>query len=116
MHSHDQRQPNGEDISATDVTSTIPRISDTAAYEENMAAIDRLIRTARYHHIIAWGKWLGLTPETVRNMIEVAQLDNAPVDAIQKIDGRWLRLQDIENESNRNRVDDLASGSERDKT
>ena len=115
MHSNGQRQSNGETMPATDVASTIPRISDTAAYRENMVAIDRMVSTPKCYHIIAWGKWLGLTPETVRNIIEAAQSDNAPPDAIQKIDGRWLRLQDIENESNRNCVDDLASGSGRDK-
>lgn len=108
MHSKDKRQTKVEAIPATDVASIIPFLSETAAYEENMAAIDRTIKTEKYHHIIAWGKWLDFTPDSVRNLIEVAILDDAPADAIQKIDGVWLRLRDIVNGSNRNHVDYLA--------
>ena len=95
--------------------STIPRISDQAAYEANITAIDQRVTTDKYFHIVAWGKWLGFTPETVRQALEVAESDLAPSDAIQKIDGRWLRLHDIQNESNRNRVDELARRSEQER-
>lgn len=87
-------------------------MSDQAAYEATIAAIDHLVTTDKYFHIVAWGKWLGFMPETVRQAIEVAESDLAPPDAIQKIDGRWLRLPDIQNESNRNRVNELAGRPE----
>lgn len=73
-----------------------------------MTDIDRIVRTQKYLYVVAWGKWLGFTPETVRDIVQVAELDDAPADAIQKIDGPWLRLGDIENESNRTFVDELA--------
>jgi hypothetical protein len=92
-----------------DVT-VIKRISDKAAYEANMAAISTLVRTQKYHHIVAWGKFLGFTPETVKKSVSEAEAENAPADAIQKIDGRWRCLADIENESNRQRVNDIATG------
>ncbi len=78
-----------------------------------MVEIDNVVKTQKYHHIVAWAKWLGFTPESARKIIEEAQLDDAPADAIQKVDGRWLCLGDINNESNRNRVDNLATDSRR---
>ncbi|MES2793329.1 MAG: hypothetical protein V4719_27205 [Planctomycetota bacterium] len=101
-------QPSEEANAPSVVASTIPRISDITAYRENMAAIDQVIRTKKYHHVIAWGKWLGFTPETIKKIIEVAQRDDAPADAIQKVDGRWLRLRGIKNEFNRKCVNELA--------
>lgn len=94
----------------------MPRISDRAAYEANIVAIDNVAKTQKYYHIIAWAKWLGFIPETARKILEEAQLDDAPPDALQKVDGRWLCLGDINNESNRNRVDNLAKESRSDRT
>jgi hypothetical protein len=83
-------------------------ISDKAANDANMAAIDQLVRVTKYRHIVAWGKMLGFTPQTVQNSVNEAEADNAPEDAIQKIDGQWLRVGDIANDSNRQRTNDLA--------
>jgi hypothetical protein len=93
----------------SDESSVIPKVSDRAANDANLAAIDRLVRTQKYHHIIAWGKFLGFTPVTITQTISDAEVDNAPADAIQKIDGRWNTLADIENETNRQRVEALAA-------
>ncbi|WP_459556770.1 hypothetical protein [Lacunimicrobium album] len=88
--------------------TVIPSITDTVANAANMAAIDLLVVTRKYRHIVAWGKWLGITPQTVLKTIELAEKEDAPEDSIQKIDGRWLRVVDIVNQTNRNRVDELA--------
>ena len=88
--------------------TVIPSISDTVANSENMEAIDSRIVPGKYRHIVAWGKWLGFTPQTVLESVELADADDAPEDAIQKIDGRWLRVGDIANQTNRERVDKLA--------
>lgn len=93
--------------------SVIPSTADRAADEANMEAIDRLVRTDRYRYIIAWGKWLGFTPESVRAQVAAASADNAPADAIQKIDGKWSTLDDIENPENRQAVESLAAGRQR---
>lgn len=87
----------------------IPRMADRAANDANIAAIDRLCRTQKYRHIVAWGKFLGLTPTTICSSLEQAEADNAPVDAIQKVGGAWLCLGDIVNETNRKAVGDLAT-------
>ena len=73
-------------------SSVIPSISDPAANEANIAAIDKLVKTRKYHHIVAWGKWLGFSPQTVQQSVEQAEADQAPEDAIQKIDRRWQRV------------------------
>lgn len=88
--------------------SVIPSTSDRAAFAANMAAIDELVRTRKYYHIVAWGKWLGFTPQTVQKYVDQAEAENAPDDVIQKIDGHWHRVGDIANESNRKRVNELA--------
>lgn len=105
------RRQTGGTISLEHQEFLIPRISDQAAWEANAAAIDRTISTNTYHHVVAWGKWLGFTPETVSKMIAVAHEEHAPADALQKIDGRWLGLHDIQNESNRKHVDELTRQS-----
>ena len=86
----------------------IPSISDKVAYAANMAEIDKLVAPGKFRHVVAWGKWLGFTPETVLKSVELAEADNAPEDSIQKIEGRWVRVSDIVNEANRMRVDELA--------
>lgn len=86
----------------------IPSRSDRAAYEANMAAIDRLIGACRWPYIVAWGKFLGFTPETVQEYVEEAEADNAPAESIQKFDDGWSELSDIVNETNRRRVMALA--------
>ena len=91
----------------------IPKISDRVAYRDNMDAIDRSVQSRKYAYIIAWGKWLGFTPVTVLNYITQAEADGAPLDVTQKIDGAWLRLGDIANETNRKRVEALAAESSR---
>lgn len=68
------------------------------------AAIDTLIGASRYPYIVAWGKWLGFKPETVRNDVVKAETDDAPHESVQKIDGRWVFLADIQNDSNRQRI------------
>jgi len=88
--------------------SVIPSTSDRAAYTANAAAIDELVSTEKYHHMVAWGKWLGFTPRTVEKYVNQAEDENAPTDAVQKIDGQWVRLQDVANETNRRRVDEIA--------
>lgn len=93
--------------------TVIPSMSDRAANDANLAAIDRQVRTEKYHHIVAWGKFLGFTPATITTSIQQAETDEAPLDAIQKVDGKWLRLGDIENETNRERVNAIAGQSGR---
>lgn len=88
--------------------TVIPSTADLAANAANMAEIDKFVDTRGYRHIVAWGKFLGFTPATVKGLVTEAEIDNAPNDSIQKINGRWLRLDDIVNESNRRRVDELA--------
>ena len=94
----------------------IPKIIDNVANHANSAAIDALLKTLKYGHIVAWGKWLGFTPEAVLKYVQDADADDAPADAIQKIDGQWLRLGDIHNESNRRQVDEMALGRPLSKT
>lgn len=89
-------------------STVIPSIFDRAANDANMAAIDQHVRTTKFRHIVAWGKWLGFTPETVQKSVEQAEADHAPEDVIQKIDGEWLRVTDIANDANRKRFDELA--------
>ncbi len=84
-------------------------MSDTAANTANIAAIDHLVTTQSYRHIVAWGKFLGFTPTTVSAYVAEAEADDAPQDSIQKIDGRWLCLGDIVNERNRRCVEELAT-------
>ena len=96
-------------MSASDAT-VIQSISDTVANAANIAAIDRFV-TGRYGHIIAWGKWLGFTPEAVLNSVRQAEADNAPEDSIQKINGQWLRVGDIVNDTNRKRFEELVRNS-----
>ncbi len=91
--------------------SVIPRMADNAANDANNAAIDRLVTTHKYLYIVAWGKFLGFTPETVRKYLIEAEAENAPDDAIQKTQGKWLCLADIENEENRQRVRNLANNA-----
>ena len=86
----------------------IPSRSDRAAYEANMAAIDRLIGQCRYPYIVAWGKFLGFTPQAVQEYVQDAEADNAPAESIQKFDDGWSVLSDIVNETNRQRVMALA--------
>lgn len=86
----------------------IPNISDVSAYRANCDAIDRLIGECRYPYIVAWGKFLGFTPETVREYVQKAEADKAPTEAIQKLDDEWLVLSNINNETNRRRVMELA--------
>jgi hypothetical protein len=89
--------------------TVIPSIADKVANAANIAAIDRLIQASRYSYIIAWGKWLGFTPETVQASTREAEADDAPLDAIQKVEGRWLVLGDIQNDANRKRVEEIAN-------
>jgi hypothetical protein len=99
----------GETHLQTDSTgSVILSISDKAANDANMAAIDQLVGMTRYRHIVAWGKLLGFTPQTVQKSIIQAEAESAPSDAIQKIDGNWFRIGDIANDANQQRVNDLA--------
>ena len=95
------------------IGSVIPCSADKVADTKNILAIDTLVRTEKYRHVVAWGKWLGFTPESVQMQVREAEMDDAPADAIQKIDGRWLRFGDINNESNRQRVSDLVAKNER---
>lgn len=93
--------------------SVIPSTSDAAAFSTNASAIDQHVSTDRYHHIIAWGKWLGFTPKTVEKYLTQAVADDAPADSVQKIDGQWVRLGDVGNETNRKRVDEIATNGYR---
>lgn len=83
--------------SNTVITST----ADREAYSANCLAIDKRVETQRFRYIVAWGKWLGFTPDTVQKSVLEAEAENAPSDAIQKIGTRWLVLKDIVNETNR---------------
>ena len=76
-----------------------------------MDAIDTAVQATRYTYIVAWGKWLGFTPATVLDYLAQAEADGAPLDSTQKIDGIWLGLDDIANETNRKRVEALAGES-----
>lgn len=84
--------------------SVIPSLADKAADRANIAAIDARVSPACYPYIVAWGKWLGFTPEIVSTFVAEAAADKAPRDAIQKIRGRWLRVKDICNDRNRETV------------
>ena len=88
--------------------SVIPKIADAVAYEANMIEIDRLVKTTKYRHIVGWGKWLGFTPDTVQRELAQAENDDVPIDVVQKAGNRWLRLGDIQNETNRLRVIELS--------
>lgn len=89
-------------------SSVIPRISDEQANTANIQTIDELVKTEKYHHIVAWGKWLGFTSHTIQKSVGIAEAENAPEDSIQKIDGDWLRVCDIANDANRKKVELLA--------
>jgi hypothetical protein len=91
--------------------SVIPLAANKRANDANIAAIDLLVKAPKYEHILAWGKFLGFTPVAVGKCVAEAETDQAPEDSIQKIDGKWLRLDDIVNDSNRRRVAEIAKHS-----
>ena len=86
----------------------ISSINDNVRTAVDLEVIDRLVVPGKYRHIVAWGKWLGINPQTVLKSVELAEKEDAPNDSIQKIDGSWLRVVDIVNQANRNRVNELA--------
>ncbi|QDT54295.1 hypothetical protein Pan44_23230 [Caulifigura coniformis] len=88
--------------------SVIPRLTDAAANAANCLAIDREAGDTRYRHIVAWGKFLGFTPATVRRELDRAEAENAPTNAIQRFDDGWHTVDTIANEANRARVEELA--------
>ena len=88
--------------------TVIPSTSDAAAFSANASAIDDLVHTMKYRHIVAWGKWLGFTPRTVQKHVLLAEQEDAPSDVVQKIDGIWIRIGDVVNDANRNRVEGIA--------
>lgn len=94
--------------------SVVSSLADIDANVANAAAIDRLVLTRKYFHVLAWGKLLGFTPATVGEYVKLAEMDDAPSDVIQKVNGRWLRVNDIENEESRTRVNLLAHSGCRD--
>ena len=59
MESSEPNRATSED--GTVIRSTADRIAN----EANIAAIDKLIGPTKFTHIVAWGKCLGFTPETV---------------------------------------------------
>lgn len=89
--------------------TVIPSISDKTADSANLAAIDSQVQTCRFPFIVAWGKWLGFTPKSVLQTMAQAEADNAPPTVIQKIDDKWLTLDDIENDTNRRHVEQIAA-------
>jgi hypothetical protein len=89
--------------------TVIPSISDPVADSANLAAIDSTIKSTRYSYIVAWGKWLGFTPASIKESIAQAEADDASPDVIQKIDGEWLTLDDIVSQSNRTVVEAIAA-------
>jgi hypothetical protein len=93
--------------------TVIPSTSDRVAYKRNMEEIDRLVVSSRYPYIVAWGKWLGFTPEVVLKYVTLAESENAPEDSIQKTEGKWVRIGDVVNDTNRNRVEGLVNVSAR---
>lgn len=86
----------------------IPTVADRAEYEANIVAIDHSVRDTPYRHAVAWGKWLGFRPGVVTATVRLAEAENAPLDVVQKVQGRWVRLADVANEANRETVDRLA--------
>ena len=89
----------------------IPKQSDESANRANVLAIDKAAGGSRYAFIVAWGKFLGFTPDTVCREIERAEAEGAPLNAIQKIEGRWHTIDDIANDTNRSRVEALSRGT-----
>jgi hypothetical protein len=87
----------------------VEKLSAPGAFKANCEAIDRLIGDCPYPYIVAWGKFLGFLPYVVQEYVEKAIADNAPTDAIQKFDDGWSTLDDINNETNRSRIIELAS-------
>ncbi len=86
----------------------IPSTADHAAWTANCQAIDRVTGTSRYPYIVAWGKFLGFTASTALDYLQKAEAENAPSEAIQKIEDQWLVVSNIRNETNRRLVIDLA--------
>lgn len=86
----------------------IPCSTDRAAWKANCEAINQVVGECRYPYIISWGKFLGFAPEAVMEQLEKAELDEAPFDAIQKVDDEWMLLSSIKNDTNRRRVMELA--------
>ncbi len=58
------------------------------------------------------GQNAGVYTQSCADERRIAIAEDAPIDAIQKIGDRWLRLADIQNDSNRRSVDELARKSE----
>ncbi len=96
---------------AISIKMLIPTQTDSVANRLNIAAIDRLVKTDRYRFVVAWGKWLGFTAEAVKHQVQQAEADDAPEDAIQKSDNRWLSLSDIQCEENVRKVRRIAEAS-----
>ncbi|HJT35116.1 MAG TPA: hypothetical protein VJ783_24025 [Pirellulales bacterium] len=95
------------------IERSIQNRSDPAIYKANCEAIDRLIGRCRYPYVVAWGKFLGAPPETVRQWVRQAEAGDAPADAIQYFrDGLgegWGTVDSIRNDTNRRLVIALAN-------
>ena len=48
--------------------TVIASTADRNAYSVNCLAIDNLVKTKRFRYIVAWGKWLGFTPDAVQKL------------------------------------------------
>ena len=65
--------------------TVIPSVSDMVANTENMDAIDRLVVCGKHRHIVAWGKWLGFTPQTVLKSVELVKQKAHPKTRSRKL-------------------------------
>jgi hypothetical protein len=55
---------------------------------------DKINRT-KYQHIVAWGRYLQSGAYYIEDQIDLAEKDNAPVDAIYKDQGTWWTMADV---------------------
>jgi len=62
-------------------------------------------KPAEYKHLAAWGALLHSNPSYVREQQALASFDGAPLDAVFKRDGKWVRYVDVTSASTRAVID-----------
>lgn len=53
------------------------------------------INNTKYQHIVAWGRYLGSGAYYIEDQIDLAEKEEAPVNALYKREGVWHTFDDI---------------------
>jgi len=69
------------------------------------AKVTPMPKPAEYKHLAAWGALLHSNPGYVREQQALASFDAAPIDAVFKRDGKWVRYADVVSAATRAIID-----------